>query len=104
MRVATPDLRGLLVGPDNAPLNFNVYPFVEDKDTYAIYLDSTSIQLQTVVRGEITNKGRKLAITIPLELRQPNGLDATLTVFGHGEPRTDPLSEAVAQARDRGLT
>jgi glyoxylase-like metal-dependent hydrolase (beta-lactamase superfamily II) len=31
-------------------------------------------------------------------------LDAHLTVFGHGEPWTDPLSEAVAQARDRGLT
>jgi hypothetical protein len=68
-----------LVGPDNAPLNFDVYPFVEDSNTFAFYLSQVQGALQSVVHGEITNKGRKLAITIPQELRQPGGLDATLT-------------------------
>lgn len=31
-------------------------------------------------------------------------IDATLTLFGHGEPWTDPPKEAVARARERGLT
>ena len=31
-------------------------------------------------------------------------IDATLTLFGHGEPWTEPLADAVAQARERGLT
>ncbi|MBE2315280.1 MBL fold metallo-hydrolase [Solirubrobacter sp. CPCC 204708] len=32
------------------------------------------------------------------------GIDATLTLFGHGEPWTDPPAEAVARARERGIT
>ena len=31
-------------------------------------------------------------------------IDATLTLFGHGEPWTDPPKVAVEQARERGLT
>jgi hypothetical protein len=67
-----------LVGPAGAPLNFDVYPFVENSTTFAIYLSQQGGGVQSVVHGRITNKGRKLSITIPLELRQPGGLDATL--------------------------
>ena len=31
-------------------------------------------------------------------------IDATLTLFGHGEPWTDSPAEAVARARERGIT
>lgn len=31
-------------------------------------------------------------------------IDATMTLLGHGEPWTDPPAEAVARARERGLT
>jgi hypothetical protein len=67
-----------LVGPAGAPLNFDVYPFVENSTTLAIYLSQQGGGVQSVVHGKITNKGRKMSITIPLELRQPGGLDATL--------------------------
>jgi hypothetical protein len=66
------------VGPDGAPLNLDVYPFVEDANTLLFYLSQVGGGVQTVVKGEITNKGRKMAITIPSELRKPGGLDATL--------------------------
>jgi hypothetical protein len=67
------------VGPQGAPLNLNVFPFVEDADTLLFYLSQVGGGVQTVVKGEITNGGRKMAITIPAELRKPGGLDATLT-------------------------
>jgi len=64
------------------PLNFEVYPFVENSSTFLFYLNSTSIQLQSVIRGKISNKGRKLSISIPLELRQPvAGVDASLVAL-----------------------
>ena len=68
-----------VVGPASAPLNFDVYPFVENNSTFAFYLSQIGGALQSVVHGKITNSGRKLSITIPLELRQPGGLDASLT-------------------------
>ena len=67
------------VGPAGAPLNLDVYPFVENSTTLAFYLSQIGGGVQTVVHGRITNKGRKMAITIPAELRKPGGLDATLT-------------------------
>ena len=68
------------VGAAGAPLNFDVYPFVEDADTFLFYLSQQGGQLQSVVKGEITSGGRRLSITIPRELRQPVlGVDATLT-------------------------
>jgi hypothetical protein len=66
------------VGPAGAPLNLDVYPFVEDSNTLLFYLSQVGGGVQTVVKGEITNGGRKMAITIPDELRKPGGLDATL--------------------------
>jgi hypothetical protein len=67
-----------LVGPQSAPLNFDVYPFVENNSTIAFYLSQQGGGVQSVVHGRITSGGRKLSISIPLELRQPGGLDATL--------------------------
>ena len=68
-----------LVGAAGAPLNLDVYPFVEDSNTFLFYLAQQGGGVQSVIRGELTNGGRKMAITIPLELRQPvTGLDATL--------------------------
>ncbi len=67
------------VGPQGAPLNLDVYPFVENSKTIAFYLSQIEGPLQTVVHGKITNKGRKMSIEIPAELRKPGGLDATLT-------------------------
>jgi hypothetical protein len=67
------------VGPAGAPLNFDVYPFVENSNTLAFYLSQIGGPLQSVVHGKITNKGRLMRIEIPKELRTPGGLDATLT-------------------------
>jgi hypothetical protein len=68
-----------LVGAQNAPLNLDVYPFVEDSNTFLFYLSQQGGGVQSVLKGEITSKGRKMTIDIPLELRQPvAGLDATL--------------------------
>ena len=68
-----------LVGPQGAPLNFDVYPFVESNTSIAFYLAQQGGGVQSAVHGKLTNKGRKMSITIPQELRQPGGLDATLT-------------------------
>jgi hypothetical protein len=69
------------VGPGRAPLNLEVYPFVGNATTLLFYLKEVGGgSVQSVVKGRITNKGRKMAITIPFELRQPvAGVDATLT-------------------------
>ncbi len=66
------------VGIQRAPLNLDVYPYVEDANTLLFYLSQQGGGVQTVVKGEITSGGRKMAITIPDELRKPGGLDATL--------------------------
>jgi hypothetical protein len=70
-----------LIEPANSPLDFEVYPFVEDSNTFLFYLFGINGNgVQTAIKGEITNGGKKMRITIPLELRQPlAGLDATLT-------------------------
>lgn len=79
-KAGPPGTATALIEPGNAPLNFDVYPFVEDTNTFLFRLEQQGGGVQTVVKGEITNSGRKMAITIPLELRQPvAGLDATLT-------------------------
>jgi hypothetical protein len=68
-----------LVGAQNAPLNLDVYPFVGSNNQFLFYLSQQGGGVQSVLEGDITNKGRKLTIDIPLELRQPvAGLDATL--------------------------
>jgi len=68
--------------PGGGMLSFTVSPFVGDADTFLFDVDSTGIDIHDVLEGEITNKGRKLTITIPLALRQPvGGLDATLTAI-----------------------
>ena len=70
----------VVTGGTTTPLNFDVHPFVEDSNTLLFYLAQIPSGVQSVVKGEITNSGRKMTITIPLELRQPApGLDATLT-------------------------
>jgi hypothetical protein len=70
-----------VIEPGGAPLDFEVFPFVEDANTFLFYLNGINGNgVQAVVKGEITSKGRKMRITIPLALRQPAaGLDATLT-------------------------
>lgn len=79
-KAGPPGTATALIEPGNSPLNFDVYPFVEDSDTFLFRLEQQGGGVQTVVKGQITNSGRKLAIKIPLELRQPiAGLDATLT-------------------------
>jgi hypothetical protein len=68
--------------PGNGVLNFNIAPFVGDANTFLIDVDSEGIEIHSVLRGEITNRGRTMTITIPKELRQPlAGIDATLTAI-----------------------
>jgi len=70
-------------GPSQQELHFVVTPFVLDSNTLVIYVASdtgSGIAVQSPITGEITGKGRKLRIRIPLELRQPvPGVDASLT-------------------------
>jgi hypothetical protein len=71
-----------LIEPGNppAPLDFDVYPFVENSKTFAIYLSQQGGGVQSVVKGKLSNDGRRMRISIPFELRQPApGLNATLT-------------------------
>ena len=69
------------IEPANTPLQLDIYPFVGANNTFYIYVDTLpyGLAIQDVLTGEITNKGRKMRITIPDALRQPvEGLDATL--------------------------
>ena len=69
-----------VIEPGGAPLDFEVTPFVGGSSTFLFYLNGINGNgVQTAITGKITNKGRTLRITIPLELRQPANLDATLT-------------------------
>jgi len=44
------------------------------------------------------------ALQMQMSLEAIERIDATLTLFGHGEPWTDAPGRAVEQARERGLT
>jgi hypothetical protein len=70
-------------GPSQSELHFNVSPFVLNSNTFVFYVASesgTGIAVQSPITGKITDKGRKLRIRIPQELRQPvPGVDASLT-------------------------
>jgi hypothetical protein len=72
-----------LVGPaastTKAPLTLDVYPFVEDSNTFLFYLDDRGSEYVNVVKGEITGGGKTMTITLPVTVRQPvPGLDASL--------------------------
>jgi hypothetical protein len=71
------------LGANRAPLHFSVTPFVLNSKTLVFYVASDSgsgVSVQSPITGAITNKGRKIRITIPKELRQPvSGVDASLT-------------------------
>jgi hypothetical protein len=78
-KVGPKGVANALVGVQNAPLNLDVYPFVGSNNQFLFYLSQQGGGVQSVLKGNITNKGRKLSIGIPLELRQPVvGVDATL--------------------------
>jgi hypothetical protein len=68
-----------VAGPQRAPVDFTVMPFVEDSNTLLFYLNAPAIGLQQAIRGEITSKGHTLTLTIPPELRHPGNLDSSLT-------------------------
>jgi hypothetical protein len=77
-KAGTKGTANALAGAQNAPVNFDVYPFVQNSSTIMFYLSQQEGPLQSVVFGKLSNGGRKMSITIPQELRQPGGLDATL--------------------------
>ena len=70
-------------GPSQSQLVFVVTPFVLNASTLVFYVASESgsgLAVQSPITGAITNRGRKLRIRIPQELRQPvPGVDASLT-------------------------
>jgi len=70
-------------GPSQSNLIFVVTPFVLNANTLVFYVASeagSGLAVQSPITGAITNKGRKLRIRIPQELRQPvPGVDASLT-------------------------
>ena len=66
-------------GATAAPLNFDVHPFVENDTSLLFYLNQQGGGVQRLIKGKITDKGSKLTITIPGNLRQPvPGVDASL--------------------------
>ena len=68
-----------LVGPDGAPLNFDVYPFVENSQHARVLPRRSRVAAADRRPRQDHEQGPQAAITIPHELRQPGGLDATLT-------------------------
>jgi hypothetical protein len=69
-------------GPSQSKLVFEVSPFVRNANTFVFYVaseDGSGLFVQSPITGKITDKGRKLRIRIPEELRQPGGVDASLT-------------------------
>jgi hypothetical protein len=65
--------------PGGGVLQFVISPFVGDADTFLIDVDSEGIDIHSILKGELTNRGRTMTITIPRELRQPlAGIDASL--------------------------
>jgi hypothetical protein len=68
--------------PGNGVVTFVISPFVGDADTFLIDVDADGLEIHSIIKGELTNKGRTMTITIPEELRQPlAGIDATLTAI-----------------------
>ena len=69
-----------VLGPGDVPLHFTVQSYVVNDTRLGFYVnETTGLQVQSPLEGRITDEGRHLRITIPLALRQPAGLDASLT-------------------------
>lgn len=72
-------LVGPSTSPTKTPLVLDVSPFVEDSNTLLFYLKQQGGAYVNVVKGEITSKGSKIAISLPQDVRQPvPGVDASL--------------------------
>jgi hypothetical protein len=71
-------LVGPATSPVKAPLNFDVSTFVENDTSILFYLNQQGGGVQRVIKGKISGKGSKLTITVPLDLRRPGGVDASL--------------------------
>jgi len=69
------------IGGTIVPITFKVQPFVLDAKRLVFYIVGTEglSNLQSPIIAPITNKGRKLRLEIPPELRKPGGTDASLT-------------------------
>jgi hypothetical protein len=74
-----------LVGPASspvkAPLDLDVYPYVDGAKAFNFLLMQQGGGVQRPIRGKITNEGHTLTISIPFDLRQPGGLDASLVAI-----------------------
>jgi hypothetical protein len=72
-------LTGSWSDPAKTALTFDVYPYVEDSNTFLFYLDDRGSPYANVVKGEITNNGSTITIVLHEGVRQPvAGLDASL--------------------------
>jgi hypothetical protein len=72
-------LAGRWNDPAKTALTLDVYPYVEDNNTFLFYLDDRGSDYANVVKGEITNNGSTITILLHEGVRQPvEGLDASL--------------------------
>jgi hypothetical protein len=72
-------LTGIASDPNKTPLTLDVFPYVQDRNTFLFFLKDRNSDYTNYVKGEITRRGSTISIVLHEGVREPvEGIPASL--------------------------